>query len=521
MNTDIKSITEAFRDMRLDYIAAKGSRYRSRPRGVSPAGSGADYHVRLERDFLGMIELARHFDRNNMLVGQGIDRLVDNVIQGGLAFDAQTGDEILNKDLEARWREWGEDPKQCDVSTRFNFHDMERLVLRQTVVDGDVFCIPLKVGSLEIVEAHRCRTPSNTSKNVSNGVLLDNLRRPRQYWFTKDDIDTSTTLRLVSEIQTYPADEVFHIADPKRFSQTRGITTFAPIADVLGIHDDLQFAKLVQAQMVSCIAFLRIRDQMFSGGLIGSTGSSSLETLSDGTQRLVEAMAPGMELRGLPGEKIEGFSPNVPNPEFFPHVMLVLTIVAVNLHMPVAVLLLDPSETNFSGWRGAVDQARLTFKRMQEWEAAKFHRRVYLWKLGQWIAADPALRSQQVRNDVNLCGHRWNPPTWPYIQPVEDAKGDLLRIGGLLTSPRRLHAERGHEWQEIVDETVMDNAYAIIQAKEGAIAINTQFAKDDPIDWRELLCLPTPENVSRTLAEKKEGTTPDGPQPQDTKRRPS
>ena len=41
-----------------------------------------------------------------------------------------------------------------------------------------------------------------------------------------------------------------------------------------------------------------------------------------------------MELFGFPGESLKGFSPNVPNPEFFQHAKLILTILASNLDLP-------------------------------------------------------------------------------------------------------------------------------------------------------------------------------------------
>jgi len=33
-----------------------------------------------------------------------------------------------------------------------------------------------------------------------------------------------------------------------------------------------------------------------------------------------------------------------------------------------------------------------------------------------------------------------------------------------LTSPRRLHAARGNDWEEIAEESIADNAYAIARA---------------------------------------------------------
>src|SRR5205085_3010671 len=108
---------------------------------------------------------------------------------------------------------------------------------------------------LQNMEAHRCRTPKGTQRNVINGILLDQYRRRLQYWFTVDDIDPSLSVDRVNQIQKYDvrdADgyrQIFHVYNPKRFSQTRGITAFAPIFDVTGMFEDLNFAMIVKAQI--------------------------------------------------------------------------------------------------------------------------------------------------------------------------------------------------------------------------------------------------------------------------------
>ena len=99
----IKSLADAFTDLRSDYNAAMNTRFRKRLTGVASAGSGADYHYRSQADHLRMMELSRSFDRNDMVVGQGITRLVDNVLQQGIKLDPETGSEDLDRYLLERW----------------------------------------------------------------------------------------------------------------------------------------------------------------------------------------------------------------------------------------------------------------------------------------------------------------------------------------------------------------------------------------------------------------------------------
>jgi len=486
-----RTLADAFAGLRNDYAAAKSNRFRRQRTGVPSLGAGADYHYRSEAEFLRILEYARDMDRNDSIVGQTVDRAVTNTVQSGFALDPQTGDEKLDKDLLARWQDWAEDPDACDLAGEHAFADMEGLVLRSAFVDGDILALPTEPGSIELVEGHRLRTPRSTKRNVVHGVLLDDRRRRLEYWLTRRDINPNSALHKVSDIRPYPARDaegrrlVFHVYNPKRVSQTRGVSALAPIFDLLGMFEDINFAKLVQQQVVSCFAVFRQRQHEYDGTGVVQRGAESTETQSDGSTRTLQGIAPGMDVLGEPGEELKGFSPNVPNPEFFEHVKLILTLVGVNLGLPLVLLLMDASETNFSGWRGAVDQARLGFRRNQVWLIRQFHRPVYLWKLRQWMAGDEALTKAAAKRRVDITRHRWNPPTWPYIQPLQDAQADKLRVAAGLTSMRRVQAERGRDEDEVAREIVADNANRIELAIGEAERINLEHA-DAAVDWREL-----------------------------------
>lgn len=489
-------VQEAFEGMRSDYSAAKSSRYKRRRTGYLLTGSSGDYHYRNVFDYLRIMEYARDMDRNDSIVGQMIDRAVLNTVQDGLTPDPKTPDLELNKALKARFEDWAEDPGQCDVAAGMTFTDQQELVLRHMLVDGDIFSLPLDTGQLQLVEAHRLRTPTGTKRNVICGILLDDLRKPVEYWICKDDVDPFKPLTLVGDVEkigAFDADgnpQVHHIKNPKRVTQTRGMSALAPVFDFLGMHEDLQFAKLVQQQVASCIAIVRNREANWKPGGIDPYGAQGTE-MWDSAKRLVEDIAPGMELRGLPGEKIEGFSPNVPNAEFFQQMRTILQIIGINLGLPLVLLLMDASDTNFSGWRGAVDQARMGFRRNQRALIDHFHTPVYRWKLRQFSAEDRGFRTALAKHGKHFFDHQWNAPRWPYIQPLQDAQADQLRQQSLLASPRRIHHERNQEWNEIIDESIEDNGSAIEKAitKAKAIAENT----GEKITWREVLFLTDPK----------------------------
>ncbi len=482
------NISQAFESIKSDYSAAKSSRFRRTRIGISSMGSGADYHIRNEGDFLRIMELARDMDRNDVIVGQTVDRAAMNTIQGGFTLQMHTGDTEVDAEIERRFRDWADDPNLCDAAGRMTFNLMQYYAFRHTLVDGDCIVLGTKGGQLQMHEAHRMRTPRNTTRNVIHGVLVDSMGRHKEYWLTKKELDPYTILNKVEDIVAIPAydkegyRQVFHVVNPKRISQTRGVSAFAPIIDTLGMIEDINFAKMLQQQIVSCFAIIRERVPEFGGGVPGSYGDTTTETLADNTTRTLDGIAPGMEIYGAPGETIKGFSPQVPNPEFFPHIRLMIQFVGINLGLPLVLVMLDASETNFSGWRGAVDQARIGFRHNQQSLITNFHRPITIWKIRQFMAEDAVLRSQSAAGKINIFAHRWQPPAWPYIQPYDDAKADALQASANQNSLRRIYAERGLDFQEIVPEIVEDRA-AIIEA---AIARAKSFPEDAGVSWRDL-----------------------------------
>jgi len=500
---DAHTLIQAFNDLRADYNAANSSRFRRTRAGVSSMGHSFDYHIRNESAYFKMMEFARDIERNDVVVSQGVTRLVDNVIQDGFQLDPMTGDDDLNAYMIEKWNNWAEQPENCHVSGEYCWHDIESLCLRHTIVDGDVVVLPRKDQTVELVEAHRIRTP-RTKRNVVLGVLLSEQRKRLEYWIAPEDIDPVRSSVKVGDITRWPVRDadgyrmVHHLYFPKRLSQTRGVTTLAPVADTTGMHDDIQFAKLVQQQGVSCFVTYIERALEFVGGSTKQYGEQETESRSDGTTRVLEGIGPGMEVEGAPGEKLHGFSPNIPNPEFFDHARLILTFISINLGLPLSVFLLDPTQTNFSGWRGAIDQARIGFKRLQRWEARRLHRPIYEWKVRQWIQIDPEIKKAANNPEIKIFRHRWNPPEWQYIEPLKDASAELLRSRNALISHRRLHAERGRDWDEISTEIVEDNVKAIRKAVIAKQGLKNEFPDED-FHWRELLSLPTPDGVNVTV----------------------
>lgn len=502
---------QSFDDLKQDYEATKDSRFVRRRNGLAPQGGTADYHFRNKSQYYTLIEKARDMDRNDAVIGQTVDRAVANIIQEGFQLSPTTGDKATDLELWNLWQEYINDADACDISGEMSWHDFEVIAMRAVMVDGDCVLLGTRKGALQFVEAHSVAT-KNEHVNTFLGVTMDSMRKRSKYWISADPIEPGRGKETAIPVNVRDQNgnrQLFHPYVRKRSSQTRGVTAFAPIFYVGGMVEDIRFAKLVQQQFSSFFTMIRERPLPTKAAplpTIGanqnpSFGDSSTEISENGEVRSIEGMGPGIEYAAPHGETVKAFSPAVPNAEFFSHIWLELSMIGANLGMPVCQMLLDFTKETFVGFRGATDEARKGFRSNQLNLIKRLHVPVYQWKVRQWLENPRnAALAAKYKSGLNVFSHKWQPPSWPYLEPVNDAAGDLLRVRNGLTSRRRQMSERSMDWETVAEESVEDNAYAIEKAIERANKINASVPSGgEKISWRDLLNLPTPDGIQVSL----------------------
>jgi capsid protein len=503
------SIVEQFNDLRQDYAAAKPSRFKRVRTGIARGGSHADYHIRNDWDYLRMMEDSRDMDRCDCLIGHLLETATNLTLMGGIDVQAKTGDKDLDKALESDWYEWGADPDECDAAGELTFAQMQKIAFRQSLCDGDIWGLLLEEGQVQHVEGHRVRTPSGTKRNVVHGVMLDDMRRRKEVWVTREDIDPSQALRNVGDVERFPIRDdsgrriVVQVYDPKRVSQTRGITALAPVFDACGQYEDITFAKLIQQQAVSCWAIIKERTADYEGTIDPVTGERTRTTRADGSTKTTEGLHPGMTYEGEVGETLKGFPSGVPNPEYFPHMKMTLQVISINLGVPLIVLLMDASETNFSGWRGAFDIGKQHWGANQDRFCVQYVGPIWRWRVDQAAARSPFIRQKikALADPRAVYGCNFLKPVWPYIQPLQDATTALLELRNGHTSPQRFHASRNQSAEEILEECLSFDSKAIEKAIALADEINRKHSGSEPkVTWRDLYAKAPPDGVNVSVA---------------------
>lgn len=522
MRGDRNQVVNYVEQVLSDYQAAKSSRFSRRRTGIASGGSGADYHYRNENQWLKLLEYARDMDRNDCVVGQIVDRLVANVIQDGFELDVNSGDTGLDDELLNRWKDWSSNPDECCTDGESTFADLQALVFRHCVIDGDIVSFGTDDGQLQMFEAHRCRTPRGGKRdfqNVVHGVELDGFRRRTAYYLFDEEI---SPLRAVRQTDKFTRRDtldgngvrrVFHPYLPKRLTQTRGVTALAPCFDPASIHDDIQFAAALKQQTHAAIVLFRKKAKAPAIPSAGKQyGETTVETRGDGSQRLVDKTSPLIEVEGEIGEELQGFQSSAPGEQFSMHVRVLLTIIGINLGMPLILVTMDGSETNFSGWRGAFEQAKLGFRSIQRRQARRWNTPILGWKVAEWCLADSVLlnavrRAAEKRGDkddgrpIPGINHSWKFPRWPHIQPLQDRMADAYGVANCLVPARIVSGNDGRDFFTDVDLILEERTYAILRAKRRAMKINARFPDDPhPVRWDQLYAFPSQDGVRTSIA---------------------
>ena len=534
----LQSLREQYREIYSDYRPARETRFTPRQPGTDYYGTGADYHYRIEHDFYAMGELARNLERDDRVVSAGIDRLIDNVIQDGFRYEPQTGNDAADERLRELWAIDTQIDHPIDFSLEHDWHTTERLGLKRVVVEGDLGFSPLSDGRVQVFEFDRIRSPIrrvvpqiNLRSSVIHGVERRANGRRIRYWVTVADRSESGVNTRNSRVRSVPAwvEDVntqqlernfFHVYFPNRFSQTRGVNFIVPALETAQQHDDVQLAKLVQQQAAS--HYVLAHKVPVEAGENYTILRAETGTYPEDQYHPIE---PGTEYwPKFAGEELEGVSASVPNPEFFDHAQLLLTFIAINLRIPVTLLLLDAGQKNFSGQRFELDQAKMGFRNLQRMFSQRYHSRYLRWRIRRWIATVPAIAADFRALGPELFRHTWGYPAWPYIEPLNEVQADALELSNCFASPREIAKRHNKDYERTAADLCADRAFLINCALDQAVEINQhpwiQEHPEEMVTWREIATHPLPQGFQMQLTDEQqalavsEGGVPNGGKPE-------
>jgi lambda family phage portal protein len=339
----------------FSYDAVKYTRERKGPSALSGA---EDYHSNYDR--VELMKRARDLAENVGLVRSILMKFASHT-SANISYQARTENPEVNTEVEAYWAEWWD---KCDLTTRHTGSTLMQVAMMSMLRDGDFLFVLVrdKDGNLKIqgIEADRLGDPFKvyTSLDLIGGIHIDrDTGAPSSYDIYNRSIGDFYTYQT-----TIPSSQAFHLFDPLRIDQYRGISAFhTAINDAQDIYDIINFEKMAAKNASSQAGIVR-RNNNNASDLSSLTNDEDL----NGNTIKLEAIESGKISYLEPGEDIvfpDG--PSRPSGAFAEFHKILLRNICLGLGIPYSFAV-DPSAMSGPTARLEMQQAGRTFRRYQK-----------------------------------------------------------------------------------------------------------------------------------------------------------
>jgi len=170
------------------------------------------------------------------------------------------------------------------------------------------------------------------------------------------------------------------------------------------------------------------------------------------------------------GESISAINRNIPGSDFEKSMIVFLRVLGLPLGMPLELVMLDWTKSNYSQSRAVLQQAFQTFTYWQNMIKARSLSRIYKRKVSEWI------QSGKLAGIANADKHEWIAPSFPWIDEAKELDAQGRKIELSLTS----HAEVCKALQHDPEQVLLARDNEIRAAIKRATAIKDETGVDVP-----------------------------------------
>lgn len=381
--------------------------------------------------------------------------------------------------------------KDCDITRRNNFYDMQDIVYTSYLTDGDAFALfkrrpptPNMPYSLrvQVLEANRVSNPMgkdyfgtlgpyavemsapNPNNRIISGVEINKDGAIVAYWVSNrvpwDLVDINGAaewVRVEAFGRQTGAPNVLQICHDLRPEQYRGVPYLAPVIETLK-----QVTRYTNAELTSAIV-----KSFFALFFTESTAGQSIADVLPGPGVPAEdARAPSVDpneyslaagtLNALPkGVDVKSIDASNSMSTFEVFTKSLVKQIGAAIGQPYEVLM-KSFNSSYSASRAALLQAWDEYKIRRKWFARDFCQPVYEAWLAEAVATgrieapgffdDPLIRAA-------WCNADWFGPSMSILDPVKDVTGSALRTTyGLSTREREAAEMTGTDLEENLEQ---------------------------------------------------------------------
>ena len=427
---------------------------------LNPTTTG-DEEIR--RDLQKLRNRCRELERNNDYVRRYLNGLDSNVIGSkGIILQMKVEDaplqydEQANRVIEGEWNKWC-NRKHTTPTGRQSWIDICKLALRSCARDGDVL-VQLVRGynndhgfAVQLIEADMLDLHHNHYKiqgggEIRMGVETNSLGRPVAYHIlTAHPGETSDTARKRVRVD---ADDIIHLYNPERISQTRGVPWMVSAMTRLQMLAGYEESELV-ASRVSASKM---------GFLTKDVNSEHYTGEEDADYNLIMEAEPG-SIEELPtGMDFKEWSPTHPTTAYKDFVKSTLRGISAGLNISYNTLANDLEGVNYSSIRAGLFDEREHYKSIQNWFIDSFIQPVF----EAWLEASilNGVFPFGVNKFDKMNQPKWCARRWPWVDPLKDMQANILAMNNGLEAKRNIINYTGGDIDDIYSTIAADNKLA-------------------------------------------------------------
>lgn len=396
---------------------------------------------------------SRELERNNPYARKAISSLVNNCIGPGILPRAKTGNETLNKRINALFKDWY---PLADAEGHYDYFGLQKLAVRAFFASGEALIrkvprpagfglpVPLQYQVLEGDFIDQNKNAVLEDGRIIEGIEIAQGGLRRAYWlFDEHPGEMPMTRRGQLASFPRPARDLMHLYEKERPGQQRGVPwLYASMINLreFGTYRD---AELIRKRLEACFGAIIVNPEALADPSTGDVNVTPQITDLGGNK--VELLEPGGFFYARGGSDIKFPQPTA-LPGYADYVRTELHGVAAGALITYKLLTGDLSRVNYSSMRaGSLEYRRL----MQSL---------------QWTTIIPVMCDRQWRTFIDFAvlagklpegtpyGVAHSPPRFELIDPLKDAMADLIATRSGFSSTPEAIAARGSDPKEVAEE---------------------------------------------------------------------
>lgn len=369
-----------------------------------------------------------------------------------------------NRMIELAWRDASK-PENCCTSRNISRLELYHMAIAAVIRDGGIifrhrwgypknkYSYAIEPIEIDRLDQYWNRPSNGYSNEIQFSIEMDQWHAPIAYHIlTRHPGDIFAYSNQDSYRERVDADEVIAFFNMRtRAGQYVGMSQFAPVIQRLHRIDQYDIAEM-SAAIVSAIKIGFFTKQNTSDEYVGDREDE------DGLK--IDKVEQGFNFEELPDNyDLKQFDPQHPVEAYAAFSDQNLRSIAQGVGMSHSTVSGNYAGMSFSTGRLEKIPERDTFKVLQEhMKKSLVHPHFNEWLKYAILSGElklPITRLQEFQDAAFFHAKRW-----PYINPLQDAQADILRIEGGLDSRSRVIAEseRGGDVEQVDSEIASDKA---------------------------------------------------------------